>query len=259
MRYSSGSTIHVIKVVLTLTGVCASAAAQNETARFDELKAQYKLVKVGLMGGNKAREDPTALVVQKEGIFGVGVHGTANPTATYVDGMLRSPGKTSGLLSLSDHSRTHWFQVNEKVYPSKFEINLKADRITVFVVTSDYAFKGGVHFQFPRGTLATADIAQIQAMIGQVLAFDNGGNNSQQAQDQAPPAQDAGVNQPPAAQEQAPQPQAPPQTIRLGQTPGEVLAILGQPQKIANLDSKMIYVYKDLKVTFVDGKVSDVQ
>jgi hypothetical protein len=255
--------MQMAQAVLALVAICGSASAQNETARFDQLKAQYKLVKVGLMGGNKSRENPTTLVVQKEGIFGVGVHGTSNPTATYVDGVMRSPGKTSGLLSLSDHSRTHWFQVNEKVYPSKFEINLKADRITVFVVSSDYAYKGGVHFQYPRGTLATGDIAAIQDMISQVLALDNDGNNSQQAQGQASQVQDAGANQPaqsqaPATRSQTPPSEAPPRTIRLGQTPGEVMAILGQPQKIANLETKMIYVYPDLKVTFVDGKVSDV-
>ena len=33
----------------------------------------------------------------------------------------------------------------------------------------------------------------------------------------------------------------------------------GQPEKTVNLGSKQIYVYKDLKVTFVNGKVSDVQ
>ena len=36
-------------------------------------------------------------------------------------------------------------------------------------------------------------------------------------------------------------------------------ASLGQPEKIVNLGAKQIYVYKDLKVTFVKGKVSDVQ
>jgi hypothetical protein len=34
---------------------------------------------------------------------------------------------------------------------------------------------------------------------------------------------------------------------------------LGQPEKIVNLGTKQIYVYKDLKITFVSGKVSDVQ
>ena len=53
--------------------------------------------------------------------------------------------------------------------------------------------------------------------------------------------------------------QAEPQTIQLGQTTDQVLAVLNKPEKIVNLGPKQIFVYRDLKVTFVDGKVSDVQ
>ena len=52
---------------------------------------------------------------------------------------------------------------------------------------------------------------------------------------------------------------APPKTISLGQTKDEVVAILGQPDKTANLAGKELYIYKDLKVTFVKGKVKDIQ
>jgi hypothetical protein len=58
---------------------------------------------------------------------------------------------------------------------------------------------------------------------------------------------------PPAA------PAGPPPSIEVGQTIDQVTAALGQPQKVVNLGTKKIYVYKDSKVTFKDGKVSDVQ
>jgi hypothetical protein len=48
-------------------------------------------------------------------------------------------------------------------------------------------------------------------------------------------------------------------SVDLGQTPTQVEAALGKPDKIVNLGSKMIYVYKDMKIIFVEGKVSDVQ
>jgi hypothetical protein len=52
----------------------------------------------------------------------------------------------------------------------------------------------------------------------------------------------------------------PTQTVEKGQTPEQVQAALGKPDSIVNLGAKMIYVYKDLaKVTFLNGKVSDVQ
>ncbi len=48
-------------------------------------------------------------------------------------------------------------------------------------------------------------------------------------------------------------------TIKIGQTPSEVESILGPPEKRIDLGTKQIFVYKDMKVVFVDGKVSDVQ
>jgi hypothetical protein len=38
-----------------------------------------------------------------------------------------------------------------------------------------------------------------------------------------------------------------------------VIASLGQPQKIVQLGAKEIDYYPDMKVTFLNGKVSDVQ
>ena len=54
-------------------------------------------------------------------------------------------------------------------------------------------------------------------------------------------------------------PAAEPVSINVGQTIDQVTAALGTPVKIVNLGAKKIYVYKDMKVTFVDGKVADVQ
>jgi hypothetical protein len=38
-----------------------------------------------------------------------------------------------------------------------------------------------------------------------------------------------------------------------------VIAALGQPKSIMDLGAKKIYVYKDSKVIFRDGKVADIQ
>jgi hypothetical protein len=48
-------------------------------------------------------------------------------------------------------------------------------------------------------------------------------------------------------------------TVELGQTIEQVDEILGAPQKILKAGAKVIYVYQDLKVTFENGKVSDLQ
>ncbi|MGC2726494.1 MAG: hypothetical protein WA224_21215, partial [Candidatus Acidiferrales bacterium] len=84
-----------------------------------------------------------------------------------------------------------------------------------------------------------------------------GGDANQQ---QAPAAGDANQQAAaPAADPPAAAPAAPPATVEIGQTPDQVTAILGQPEKIINLGAKQIYVYKDLKVTFMKGKVTDAQ
>jgi hypothetical protein len=60
------------------------------------------------------------------------------------------------------------------------------------------------------------------------------------------------ANAPPAAP-------AAPASVEKGQTPDQVQAAVGTPTRIANLGSKVIYYYNGMKVTFVNGKVSDVQ
>jgi hypothetical protein len=52
---------------------------------------------------------------------------------------------------------------------------------------------------------------------------------------------------------------AAPAELSVGQTPEQVTAALGQPKQIVKLGTKQIYVYPDMKVTFVNGKVSDIQ
>ena len=91
---------------------------------------------------------------------------------------------------------------------------------------------------------------------------DDSGNQQQaaggDANQQPAAAADAPAAAPPAAAAPA-APAAPPATVEIGQTTDQVTAILGQPEKIINLGAKQIYVYKDLKVTFVKGKVTDAQ
>jgi hypothetical protein len=54
-------------------------------------------------------------------------------------------------------------------------------------------------------------------------------------------------------------PGAAPKTVSIGMTIEEVKAVLGDPKQIADSGAKKFYVYKDWKITFTDGKVSDIQ
>jgi hypothetical protein len=48
-------------------------------------------------------------------------------------------------------------------------------------------------------------------------------------------------------------------TVALRETKEQVIAAFGQPEKKTRLGVKEIYFYKDMKVTFTNGKVSDVE
>jgi hypothetical protein len=48
-------------------------------------------------------------------------------------------------------------------------------------------------------------------------------------------------------------------TIKLGMNPDEVKTTLGNPDKIVDLGAKQVYIYKDMKIIFMDAKVTDVQ
>ncbi len=50
-----------------------------------------------------------------------------------------------------------------------------------------------------------------------------------------------------------------PATVSLGQSPEQVIQVLGSPKQVMNLGSKQIFVYPQMKVTFLNGQVTDVQ
>lgn len=49
------------------------------------------------------------------------------------------------------------------------------------------------------------------------------------------------------------------QSVSLGMTIDQVIGILGQPAMVGDLGSKKIYSYGNMKVIFIDGKVTDIQ
>lgn len=237
----------------------------------EQLAAQYKLVKMGSdTSGYSVVEAGTLLAIQKGGVLAV-PYTDQNVLATkYEGGTIHPPsglavlGRKSIMGRFGKEQTTHLFQVGDKVYPTKIDVSLTKDAVALSIVACDTCNKtdpptynkAQIVFQFPKGALANASAGQVEDVIGQVLSIssDDAQQGGQQGGDQGG-QQQAGQQQP-AAQEQ---PQAEPQTIEKGQTPDQVQAAMGKPDKIVNLGVKQIYVYKDLKVTFINGKVSDVQ
>jgi uncharacterized protein YcfJ len=91
------------------------------------------------------------------------------------------------------------------------------------------------------------------------------GKISFQANDQAatyPEAQVSAVTfsaPPPPPIAPPPPPADTTQHVALGQSVEEVVAILGKPVSIGEIGSRKIYFYDTVKVTFVDGKVTDIK
>lgn len=129
---------------------------------------------------------------------------------------------------------------------------------------SDVRYQCTLKFLYAKGAAPSNDeVLKTVAEVFKVQQDDSAKSDDKGNQQQAPAAADANQQQPAADAAQQPAaeqaPAAPPATIEKGQTPDQVTGILGQPEKIINLGTKQIYVYKDLKVTFVNGKVTDAQ
>jgi hypothetical protein len=271
----------IISLSLGLTCATLFAPALTDAQAVslqEQLAAQYKLVKMGSdTSGYSVVEAGTLLAVQKGGILGVPYSDKTALTTKYENGMVHSPNglMVAGKKSLLGHfsatssqgQTTHLFQKGDKVYPTKIDVNLQKDTVELGIVACDTCNKtdpptynkAQVVFEFPKGSLAKASAGDVEDTIGQLLAISDDSQGDQNAQQQG---QQGGQDQQQAAdqgQQQQPQQQAEPQTIEKGQTPDQVEAALGKPDKIVNLGAKQLYIYKDLKVTFVNGKVSDVQ
>ena len=137
-------------------------------------------------------------------------------------------------------------------------------------------------FKEPKGTLSQMSVDDASKMIEAILSFNpadqvrareagivarscephcavsttTGTVIGQPVIPQGGPPAPAPLAPPPAP---ADAPAGPPPTIELGQTKDQVQAAFGTPTRVVKLGTKEIEYFKDMKVTFVNGKVTDVQ
>ena len=272
-------------MALHVLGLPLSAQVSLE----DQLKAQYNVAKMGQdSSGYSVTEAGTLLSIQKGGILGSPYKNNTTRTATYQDGNIHStdlsggnPGKAlKGFCKLSgkcpttpdavnDEATSKLFKVGDKVYATKIAADTTKDTVTFGIVACDTCNntdpptynKVNLVFKFGAGTLAKGNVSQVEDTIGQLLAISD---DSQQGGGQQGGGQQGGGGNGQGnsqggggggGQQQASQPQQ----IEMGQTQDQVKGSLGQPDKMVNLGPKQIWVYKDLKVTFLNGRVVDVQ
>jgi len=140
---------------------------------------------------------------------------------------------------MQDKKTSRSLKVGDKVYV--FKIEVKDDQVRYFIITGDTydvnvhgstrqtRYKALLSFELGKEFLESASVDDVKKAVDAVIA---------------PEADVKAANT---------------KSVELGQTPEQVETILGRPDKIVNLGPKKIYVYKDMKIVFVDEKVADVQ
>jgi hypothetical protein len=286
MGHKIGTALSVFAIGVIMSFSWSAASAQAPVTLQEQLAAQYKLVKLGSdTSGYSVVEEGTLLAIQKGGLLAVPYSDKSMLTNKYEGGVVHGPNAalTEGRKRLLGHfsqtasqgQTTALMKKGDKVYPMKIEVKLDKDQVAMAIVECDTCNKTDpptynkteVVFQFPKGSLANANAGQVEDTIGQLLSIsddaqqgnDQGGGqdqNQQQGGQQGGGQQQGGQDQGGGQQQQQ---QAEPAEVKLGMTPDQVENALGKPDKKVTVGTKQIYIYKDMKVTFKDGKVSDVQ
>lgn len=261
--------------------LCVAPAAFAQDQLLTGLKERYHITEINMQG--VAAVPGTVLTIQADGI-------NAEPYPTMitfenpvVDGQVKQRSKGFGLLR-STNSQV--LQPGQKVYITKIHSssNSKEDQLKITFLTCDAVlatyggnysqyqaakrYSGTLAFKLPKGALETMSVDDAAKLIDAVLKVNpadqvraiDAGTVARSCEPHCAVSTTTGTVVggavvAPAAGAVA----AAPPTIALGQTIDQVTANMGQPQQIIDLGAKKIYKYPDMKVIFMNGKVSDVQ
>jgi hypothetical protein len=219
------------------------------------------------------------LVLKVDGLLMSATTTGSAASNTYRDGKITQGmwkiAKMPGFGGLVSHTAnttvtTRSFVAGEKFWVTKITVH---DDGVVFELLSDpisdVRYYSTLKFPFTKGAVPAPD--QVDTTVGEVFkvqpddaaADDKGAKGGKQpaaapaAEAAAPPPAAMAPIAPPPPPADTPPPA--PKTIALKQTKDEVLANFGPPTKIVKLGTKEIDYYPDMKVTFVNDKVTDVQ
>jgi len=267
MRIVKQITSGVVAVLMFLCMSRPMQAQGTDSIAAIQQKLTEKFVPAKLAGNGDILTAGSVLILQKNGLTMCATSSPSPIENTYTNGKLSagmfSWGMLVGLAGVNTNT------IPQRKYVSGEKFWFVADSVDKngvhFKLWTDldsnnlryYAF---LKFQFAKNQIPSPD--DVMKTIAEVLAVDAPSEVAPSAQS-APPPPPATPEAPPeptmAPIAPPPPPPAAPKTIALGQTKDEVAAILGQPNKVANLGAKEIDYYSDMKVTFTNGKVTDVQ
>jgi hypothetical protein len=273
--------------ITLLIGASGLAYAQDKAAIEKKLTDQYTLTQP-----TAANDDiviaGAILVLQKNSIVMAPVSGTDYHQNTYKDGKISQNAASKVNSALGRFSRlpgasgpapsaTRTYVRGEKMWVTKIECKPDGVYFDLFTdAVADVRYKATLKFEFPKGIALTPD--QVDKLVAEVFKVQpaddaNAAPATGAAQPAAPRGQPAPAPAPvqatpppieapppPIAPPPPPPDEAPPKTVKMGETKDAVVADFGQPKTIAKTSAtKEIYVYPDFKVTFTNGKVTDIQ
>lgn len=232
--------IRAVLATLALSPVysLSAGAANNSKAMREALVADYPLTRVGVV----MFKNDYNRITQSGGIYAVRVPGiyadVANTENVIVDTNVangqvsQATGFTAAFGGNTGRSRT--LNPNEKVYVTSLYVNKNSvllELLTVDMTTlgdgQGTRYRAELNVKLPGLDEMTPD--DVKKTIDTVITD---------------PATASAVES---------------KTIKLQMSPDEVKKTLGNPDKIVDLGQKQIYIYKDMKITFIDAKVTDVQ
>lgn len=223
--------------VVFLLSPCPSTAGDpwRDTLKTG-LESTYSLTKRATLS-DRITKQGTVVVVKKDGITADRESDLRYSVTKVVAGAVSEEGGAVAAVFSKENSRT--FRRDERVWVTDIDVyddgvmlkvlSCEAEQLNEKGSTKPMRVKGAVKFMYPKGSGPGKQVADIKAMIDAVLPLESEATAVQT------------------------------KTIGLGQTRAQVEEILGKPERIVDLGAKVTYVYKDMKVVFVDGKVSDVQ
>ncbi|HEY9127512.1 MAG TPA: hypothetical protein VIM62_10320 [Acidobacteriaceae bacterium] len=250
----------------------AAAAAQAASINDPKEALKRKLAETIVL----AKSDPSSgdittagslIELRKDGLVLWSQQAGVTPNCQYKEGKFSMPftarmqansdlnAKGQGYSTLNVPQRK--FVAGEKIWITESHVR---DNGVFFTFVSDayqdVRYTGTLSFPFEKKQPIPSVDAFLKTM-NEVIAVEPPPGNEQQTQAAPPPAPARPAAVPPPAP--IPPPPAPTKTVALGQSKAEVKAILGEPMRVAALGAKEIFYYSDMKITFLNGKVKDVE
>lgn len=265
-------------LLLTAAYTASARGAAPDSGVVEALQKKYTVTHT-TPDGEQITKDGATMVLKCAGVYSLPTSVLIEPDNTVTDGSIKTPSMFTRMTWTKMGS--HVLQTGDKVYITKIESKNGSNdelRFTVITVNSldvtggdaQKKYKAIVSFKFKKGYLEESPPEEVEQAIEAVMAPDTGGDDAQGGdnnagaanQPQGPPVAQRAAAPPPPQRIVTPPPAAPagpPPTISMGESSTEVLQAMGMPQQMIDLGKKKTYIYKNMKVVFLNDKVTDVQ